>query len=288
MHTIVGTPYYVAPEVLKGNYDFACDIWSMGVILYIMLCGYPPFEGDNNKEIFKRVLQQKLDFDPEDWDIISDEAKELISQMLQKEPSQRISAIDCLNHKWFQISHSDGKVLDKKIVMRIKEFRAPHRLQMEALTFLVNNLHSDIDYKSLIDAFRQLDKQNTGHLSLEEIKEAFKGSNIPNTEIEEAFKSLDLNHKGYINYSIFLAATVEKQKVLTMNNLWFAFHHFDVSNSGFITEEGLEEVFHREGKKISKEMIHEIFAQADPSKKGKISFDDFAKIMQQTISKNSM
>ena len=150
---------------------------------------------------------------------------------------------------------------------------------MEALTFLVNNLHSDIDYKSLIDAFRSLDKQNTGHLLLEEIKEAFKDSNIPNAEIEEVFKSLDMNHKGFINYSIFLAATVEKQKVLTMNNLWFAFHHFDVSNSGFITEEGLEEVFHREGKKISKEMIHEIFLQADPSKKGKISFDDFAKIM---------
>ena len=56
MHTIVGTPYYVAPEVLKGNYDFSCDVWSLGVILFIMLCGYPPFEGDNNKEIFKRVL----------------------------------------------------------------------------------------------------------------------------------------------------------------------------------------------------------------------------------------
>lgn len=125
MHTIVGTPYYVAPEVLKGNYDFACDVWSMGVILYIMLCGYPPFEGDNNKEIFKRVLQQKLDFDPDDWDVVSEEAKDLISKMLIKEPSERISAVDALNHKWFTISHSETVNLDKKIVMRIKEFRAP-------------------------------------------------------------------------------------------------------------------------------------------------------------------
>jgi calcium-dependent protein kinase len=107
MHTIVGTPYYVAPEVLMGSYDFSCDVWSLGVILFIMLCGYPPFEGDNNKEIFKRGLQQKLEFDPEDWTIISDEAKELISLMLNKEPSKRISVIQCLEHPWFKITHKN-------------------------------------------------------------------------------------------------------------------------------------------------------------------------------------
>ena len=129
MHTIVGTPYYVAPEVLKGNYDFSCDVWSLGVILYIMLCGYPPFEGDNNKEIFKRVLQQKLEFDPEDWDIISDEAKDLISKMLVKEPTKRITVIDCLNHPWFEIAQGGDKPsFDKKIFQRMKEFRAPQRL----------------------------------------------------------------------------------------------------------------------------------------------------------------
>lgn len=56
LSTVVGTPYYVAPEVLSGNYDSSCDIWSLGIILYILLCGYPPFEGDNKREIFKNVL----------------------------------------------------------------------------------------------------------------------------------------------------------------------------------------------------------------------------------------
>lgn len=124
MHTIVGTPYYVAPEVLKGSYDFKCDVWSMGVILYIMLCGYPPFEGDNNKEIFKRVLQQKLDFDPEDWDAISDEAKELIQAMLQKDPANRISVNECLGHRWFDITQT-STYFDKKILTRINDFKAP-------------------------------------------------------------------------------------------------------------------------------------------------------------------
>ena len=101
MHTVVGTPYYVAPEVLKGNYDKSCDIWSLGVILFVFLCGYPPFEGDNNKEIFRNVLKQKLTFDPAEWNTISDSAKDLVTKMLAKDPAQRITAQQCLEHPWF-------------------------------------------------------------------------------------------------------------------------------------------------------------------------------------------
>lgn len=99
--------------------------------------------------------------------------------MLQKDPLKRTTANDCLNHRWFEISHTDKPFVDRKIFQRLKEFRAPQRLQFEALTFLVNNNRKEIDFKILRDAFRILDKENTGLLTLAEIKEGFKESQIP-------------------------------------------------------------------------------------------------------------
>lgn len=86
MHTVVGTPFYVAPEVLKGDYNGQCDIWSLGVILYILLCGYPPFEGDNNKQIFHNILNQELKFEEKDWINLSSACKDLVNAMLNKDP----------------------------------------------------------------------------------------------------------------------------------------------------------------------------------------------------------
>lgn len=112
MSKISGTPYYIAPEVLSETYDEKCDVWSCGVILYILLCGYPPFNGETDKEILKCVKAGKFDFSEEEWKHISKEAKELISKMLTYEPSKRYSADDCLKHCWFK---KEEKLLDSKL-----------------------------------------------------------------------------------------------------------------------------------------------------------------------------
>lgn len=103
--------------------------------------------------------------------------------MLQKDPAKRITAIDSLNHKWFERSHDETLHLDKKIFQRLKNFRAPQRLQVEALTFLVSNLNKDIDFKGLREAFRSLDKTNTGILTLNEIREALKEMAVSQEDI---------------------------------------------------------------------------------------------------------
>lgn len=91
MKTRAGTPYYISPEVLAGNYDVSCDMWSAGCMLYILLCGYPPFYGDNNQEILQMVARGNFDYDGEEWDDISSEAKDLINKLITR-PETRLTA----------------------------------------------------------------------------------------------------------------------------------------------------------------------------------------------------
>jgi calcium-dependent protein kinase len=91
MKTKVGTPYYISPDVLSGDYDFRCDIWSAGCILYIMLCGYPPFNGDNDEEIIENVQKGVIHFDEDEWSEISKDAKDLIKKMITT-PEKRLTA----------------------------------------------------------------------------------------------------------------------------------------------------------------------------------------------------
>ena len=95
MKTRAGTPYYISPEVLAGNYDVSCDMWSAGCMLYILLCGYPPFYGDDNQEILAMVQKGVFDFDGEEWDQVSSDAKDLIKKLVTR-PERRLTAQEAL------------------------------------------------------------------------------------------------------------------------------------------------------------------------------------------------
>ena len=113
MNTRAGTPNYISPEVLAGNYGVECDMWSAGCILYILLCGYPPFYGDDDREILEMVAKGKFDFDGEEWDESSKEAKDLIKKLICK-PEKRLTAQEALEHKWFRKALK-GEEKDRKI-----------------------------------------------------------------------------------------------------------------------------------------------------------------------------
>ena len=102
MHHTYGTAYYIAPEVLEGKYTEKCDLWSIGVILYIMLSGRPPFKGNNDREILKKVMVGKYTLDGELWSKRSESVKSMIQALLEKDPLKRLSAKQALDHPWIQ------------------------------------------------------------------------------------------------------------------------------------------------------------------------------------------
>jgi len=190
--------------------------------LFIFLCGYPPFEGDNNTLIFKNILSQKLKFDPKEWSNISDEAKDLIEGMLERDPKIRLTPDSALKHSWFNKDHSDTPIRDyDEIINRIKTFNAPKKLQRETLLFLANSRYTDtseslttaFDFSSLKNSFRKLDVDNSGNLDITELKKAFGESGMTNDEMNEMFHKIDFNNDGQLNYTEFLAATINKEKV---------------------------------------------------------------------------
>lgn len=171
MKTRAGTPYYISPEVLAGNYDFSCDMWSAGCMLYILLCGYPPFYGDDNDQILEMVKKGKFDYDGEEWDEISDGAKDLINKLVTK-PERRLTAEEALQHTWLK-SHTqkkqDKKLLKALDITNMKNFSHSEKIRKIALMAIaVQTDPKEIEDLKLI--FQELDRDGNGSITFEELQ----------------------------------------------------------------------------------------------------------------------
>merc|ERR1719199_1383421 len=125
MSTVVGTPYYIAPDVLKKSYDKSRDLWSVGVIAYILLCGFPPMNGSNNSEVYDAVRRGRYRFPSSEWVHTSRESRDFIRKLLQKDPSKRMSADEALNHSWI-LKHTaveDSRMDNKSVEVVFHEER---------------------------------------------------------------------------------------------------------------------------------------------------------------------
>lgn len=123
-YELVGSPYYIAPEVLRKDYSVEADNWSLGIILYILLTGIPPFFGSNDREIFDNILSEEADFESEPWPHISEGAKDCARRLLARNPKERMSAQDALNHPWVQEGGTSQEVeLGNAVVNRMMRFQ---------------------------------------------------------------------------------------------------------------------------------------------------------------------
>ena len=217
-----GTAYYIAPEVINNCYNEKCDMWSCGVILYILLCRCPPFSADNDDEIFNKIKIGKYYLKGKVWSEISSEAINLISELLTKDIDKRLSAEQALNHAWFKNMFSDKnkelleaqkinfpKTHLKGIISNIKTFRAEKKLQQAALAFIVHNLAKREDVRELKNVFLAFDLNGDGRLTKDELIQGMtqvmtKGEAIE--DVERIMSTIDVDKNGYIEYEEFLRA----------------------------------------------------------------------------------
>ena len=139
MKTIAGTPYYMAPEVLDGQYDSKCDTWSLGVLLYVFMSGYLPFQGENRNEVFYKIQNAKYHFDHKEFTDCTENVIDLIKKLLVVNPKVRLSAGDAIKHPWFKRVDGGGKPMkiDKAVLDRLGSFKGVSKLKKAAMNMLV-------------------------------------------------------------------------------------------------------------------------------------------------------
>ncbi|XP_028794261.1 calcium-dependent protein kinase 29 [Neltuma alba] len=278
---VVGSSYYVAPEVLRRNYGKEIDVWSAGVILYILLSGVPPFWAENEKGIFDAVLEGKPDLESKPWPSISASAKDLIRKMLAYDPKKRITAADALEHPWMMVGgQASDKPIDSAVLIRMKQFRAMNKMKKLALKVIAQNL-SEEEIKGLKQMFRNMDTDNSGTITLEELRAGLSklGSKLNESEIRQLMDAADVDKNGTIDYYEFITATMHRHRLEKEENLFKAFQYFDKDNSGYITREELRQALTEYGMG-DEATIDEVIDDVDTDKDGRINYEEFVAMMK--------
>mmetsp|Transcript_16048 Transcript_16048/g.17955 ORF Transcript_16048/g.17955 Transcript_16048/m.17955 type:complete len:502 (-) Transcript_16048:65-1570(-) len=287
-----GTAYYVAPEVLKGAYDEKCDLWSTGVILYILLSGCPPFNGRDDKEILGKVASGKFSFKEKIWNNISEEAKDIIRKLLTYDPEERISASEALHHPWIEkYVHAEAMPdINSVVVPQLKAFRNNAVLQKATLTYIASQLVSVGETENLKKTFQQLDADQNGVLTLDEVTKGYLemyGNGITVEEIKTMFEDVDTDKSGTIDYTEFIAAAIHRNDVLNIEVLKKAFRVFDEDQSGNISADELKNVF-GSNKNFGDNFWQDLINEVDQNGDGEISFDEFKDMMLKGIEKHQL
>ena len=294
---LVGSSYYIAPEVLKKHYDEKCDIWSCGVILYILLSARPPFGGESDSEIMEKVSKGKYDLKSPPFDTISQEAKDLIQSCLTMEVSKRISAEEALKHPFLKMNKAKelfNKIKNtdtiRKLVDNLKNYHSISVIQETALAYLVHNFPQKSDVINACKLFNMIDLNGDGKITQQELYEGLnkilKTDTLKN-DVAIIFKNIDMDDNKYIEYEEFVRGAVNKEKFLREEILRFAFRYFDKDGSGEITFDEIEAVFKQSITDKSKvhENLKKIFGEVDLNGDGIITFEEFATVMRKMLRK---
>jgi len=282
--TKAGTPYYVAPQVLAGKYDKSCDMWSVGVMMYVLLSGYPPFYADRDEDVLKLVKRGKFSFG-EGWRNISQDAKDLITKMLTMDTEKRLTAAQAVKAEWV-VNHAPKAKqisLESSFVDKLRAFRVQNRLKKAALHVIASHLSEDRIH-ALRETFMSLDKNGDGLLTHAELAEGLQSAGLKDIppDMKQILQDIDSDGSGVIDYTEFLAATIDKRQYLEETVCWGAFVVFDRNGDGVISMDELKQVL-GEGDVndvVGADTVQLLMKDIDQNGDGKIDFQEFMGMMR--------
>jgi|Transcript_52561 calcium-dependent protein kinase len=282
--TKAGTPYYVAPQVLAGKYDQSSDLWSLGVIMYVVLCGYPPFYGETDADVLAKVRLGNFSFNAADWKNISEDAKNLIRMLLKMNPKDRYTAEQALNHVWVRnkAPKSQNVALQASLMDNLRGFKAQNRLKKAALHVIASQL-GESQIKNLRETFMAMDGNGDGLLTVNEMKEGLNRAGLKEipSDLQQIMEDVDSDGSGVIDYTEFLAATLDKKVYMCEDVCWQAFRIFDRNGDGKIDRSEIKLVLNDgDVQNQAASDMAAIMQEIDKNNDGEIDFQEFMEMMR--------
>jgi len=295
-----GTPYYVAPEVLQGRYNESCDMWSFGVIIFIIVFGFPPFfdrENNRSKRLSNNAIYEsiKKGFTPKvkagygPWfpinQPVSKKCKDFISRLLRTSIADRMTSEEALEHPWIAGDVARGKLiapnLNPVIEKSVKYFRRNCQLQSEILSVLNNcNYLSNSQAAAVEAAFMRMDTNGDGMVSLEELQHSLQkiDPNITKDDCRTIMLSVDANCNGVMDYDELLSSRINRKLTSKEERMRKLFRCLDRDGSNTLTANEIKEAVVSVNSGISLEKCKELIAAADINNDGVIDYEEWLKV----------
>ncbi|CAB9524981.1 MAP kinase-activated protein kinase 2 (Fragment) [Seminavis robusta] len=278
----VGTIYTMAPEVLKGNYTEAADLWSVGVLAYMLLSSQMPFFGKKRRHIVELIMNCRYNFKGRRWKRVSKQAKAFVEDLLVLDCDDRATA-DCayrstwLNRRQMETVRNPHEEENEKAQQSLLKYAGYSKLKKVAMMVVAHKSNTE-EIGILRKIFSKYDTNKSGDITYQEFVDALSSSGYTEEQLKPIFEAVDIDGSGHIRYTEFLAATLELHGAIREELLAEAFDRLDCDDSGYISAANLKEIL---GDGFESNEIDDIIKEATGGKHDKISYSEFLKLWEE-------
>ena len=266
---------------MLGNYEFSADMWSIGVVMFVMLFGYPPFSADTDDMIFQKILAgfqcvTKSGYGahfPIDLPC-SDSAKDLLCQLLTSNTAARLTADEALLHPWLLGETCSTETISSIVLDNLRSFSANTKLKSHLLQIMSSKLSSN-DLLSIKKQFEIIDTNHDGMIQLSELRNILQRdcATISDDELNEIWHNADIDGDGVLKYNELVQLSVHHRLMSKRERLYELFNKIDMDGNGLISVHELQHVL-----EYSHEDAIDAINEIDTNHDGQICFDEFVQI----------